>query len=131
MIIQRNNGIKLGISAGSRHGPTKKDGKGRPSTSPAAHRKPSKYTIVRKQPDIELLEKLRRILKDNYGQTRYNTDAEIYRDLPMLYLDAVKQGRDLDHQVEVLTAELAQLEELRSCFCRILELCNKQRKVKE
>ena len=125
----RNNGIKSGISQTSRHGPLKTNGKRRPSGSSINQKKPSKYTIVRKQKDIEQLEKLRRILKDVYGISNFNTDSEIYRELPRLYLDAVKQSNDHAARCEVLTAELVQLAELRECFCRILELCKAKRKL--
>lgn len=123
----RNDGKTSGISPGSRRNPSKSDGKRRPSTSPAEHRKPSKYTIVRTQQDIDQLEKLRGILKDVYGQGRYNTDSEIYRELPRLYLDAVKQSNDHATRCDVLTAELDQLEDLRTSFCRCMEL-SKERK---
>ena len=124
----KNNGIKPGISPRSRHDHRNIDGKGRPSTSPASSKKPSKYTIVRTQQDIHELEKLREVLRENSGHSRYNTDAEIYRDLPRLYHDAVERASAADHQVSVLTAELAQLDELRRCFCRIIELCKEKKK---
>jgi len=124
----RNNGINTRISPRSRPGPGKINGKKRSRTSPASSKKPLKYTIVRTNQDIHELEKLRRVLKDRYGISRYNTDAEIYRDLPSLYLDAVKHSQDLDHQVEVLTAELGQLQQLKDSFCRCIELSKEKRK---
>lgn len=117
----RIDGKKSGISPRSRHGPMKKDGKGRPSTSPATKKLPSKYTIVRTREDVNQLEKMRRILKDIYGQSRYNTDSEIYRDLPQLYLIAVKEAHDQQLANEELTAKLVQLEDLRTLICRISE----------
>lgn len=118
----KNDGKRMKMSPRSRHGPAKKDGKHGPPVTSASSKKPSKYTIVRKPEDLSQLEKLRRILKDSYGQMRYNTDAEIYRDLPRLYLDAVKQSNDHAARCDDLTAELAQLGELKNAFCRCMEL---------
>ena len=119
----RNDGKKKAISPGSGRGQRKSNGKKADVGSRQQRKTTAKYTIVRNNQDIEQLEKLRRILKDVYGHSRYNTDAEIYRDLPQLYLDAVKKGLDVELINEELTAKLDQLEDLRSSICRILEFC--------
>jgi len=77
-----------------------------------------KYTFERSKEDIKNLEKLR-----NHHYKSYNTDSEIYRDMPDLYLNAVKENQDLDHTIDELTAKLDQLEDLRTSFCRIFEIC--------
>ena len=84
-----------------------------------------KYTFVRSKDDIAKLEKLRQYLKQEhpYSLKTFNTDSEIYREMPDLYLNAVKQIQDLQLAIDELTAKLDQLEDLRSCFCRIFELC--------
>ncbi len=120
------DGKRSGISPRSRRPAGKKDGKKAPREGLQQHKKPSKYTIIRDGKDVELLEQLRRILKDVYGISQYNTDAEIYRDLPRLYLDAVKQSTDHAARCEVLTAERDQLQQLKDHICRILELCKKE-----
>ena len=127
----RNNGIMSGISQGSRHDHTKSDGKRRPSGSSTSSKltvKDTKYTIVRSKEDIAELDKVRKIFFENGVNISLKTDSEIYRRLPTEFQVAVKRAIDLDHQVEVLTAELDQLAELRGCFCRILELCKEKRK---
>jgi len=47
--------------------------------------------------------------------------------LPNEYQNAVERTRELDHQVDELTAKLDQLEDLRSCIYRILELCPRKK----
>ena len=82
-----------------------------------------KYTLWRSSQDIEKIEKLKRNLKDVYGQDRYNTDSEIYKKLPELYQNAVKKVYDQQLAIDELTAKLDQLEDLRASFCRIFEIC--------
>jgi hypothetical protein len=117
------DGKRSGISPRSRRGQRNKDGKKGPDQLPARRKSTAKYTIVRKPQDIEQLDKLRRILKDIHGPGRYNTDAEIYRDFPQLFFNAVKESQDLQLANEELTAKLDQLEDLRASVCRILEIC--------
>ena len=126
----RNDGKKVVISPRSRHGPGKKDGKRRPlvsSTSPKLTVKDTKYTIVRSKQDIAELDKVRKIFWENGVNLSLKTDAEVYRVLPKEFQVAVKRVQDLDHQVEELTVKLVQLEDLRSSFCRILELCPRKK----
>ena len=81
-----------------------------------------KYTFERTKEDIENLEKLRQHLRSEFYKS-YNADSKIYRDLPKLYLNAVKRNQDLDLAIDELTAKLDQLEDLRASFCRIFEIC--------
>lgn len=81
------------------------------------------YTFKRSKQDLKVLEKLRDHLKTEFFNKKYNTDSEIYRDLPNLYLNAVDSIRDLDHQVDVLTAKLEEFEDIRTLFKRVFELC--------
>lgn len=104
----KNDGKVSQVHAGSNAKSKKNDGK---------------YTLWRSNEDIEKFEKLKRYLKDVYGQDRYNTDSQIYKELPDLYLNAVKKDVQLQHQVDDLTAKLATLEDLRTSFCRIFEIC--------
>ncbi len=112
----------------SRNGPVQKDGKtdaraqlqnGKSTAKPIE----VKYTFVRSEDDIKKLEKLRIHLKSKFWNKSYNTDSEIYRNLPDLYLNAVKKNQDLDLAIDELTAKLDQLEDLRASFCRIFEIC--------
>jgi hypothetical protein len=124
------DGKKTGISARSRHGPGKINGKRRPpvsSTSPKLTVKDTKYTIVRSRQDIAELEKIREMLCEKWPGRSLKTDSEIYRILPNEYQNAVERIRVLDHQVDELTVKLVQLEDLRSSFCRILELCPRKK----
>lgn len=82
-----------------------------------------KYTFERSKEDIKNLEKLRNHLKSRYHYKSYNTDSEIYRDLPNLYFNAVKENHDHELAIDELTAKLDQLEDLRTSFCRIFEIC--------
>lgn len=124
----RNNGKTVGISPGSRPGPGKTDGKKRPSRSSTSAKKPSKYTIIRTPQDIENINKARKQICMNDFSISQNTDSAIYQALPTAYLSAVKKIDDQDLLIRKLTAELDQLGELRSCFCRILELSKEKRK---
>ena len=82
-----------------------------------------KYTLWRKKEDIEKIEKLRKELQHRFFALSFNTDSEIYKKLPDLYQNAVKKNVQLQRQVDDLTAKLATLEDLRTAFCRIFEIC--------
>jgi len=82
-----------------------------------------KYTLWRKKEDVANIEKLKRILKAKYGDHVFNTDSEIYKKIPELYSNAVKKNQVLQLAIDELTAKLDQLEDLRTCFCRIFEIC--------
>ena len=107
----------------SKIGPIKNDGKKGPDDQLQDGKLTVKYTFERSKDDIKKLAKLRDHLKNEFYHKSYKTDSEIYRNLPDLYLNAVKKNQDLDHQVDDLTAKLEQLEDLRASFCRIFELC--------
>ena len=126
----KNDGKKTGISPRSRHYHKKIDGKRqRPASSTSAKMtvKDTKYTIVRSKQDIAELEKIRKMLCEKWPGRSLKTDSEIYRILPNEYQNAVERIRVLDHQVDELTVKLVQLEDLRSSFCRILELCPRKK----
>lgn len=125
----RNDGKKTGISTRSQRAAGNFNGKkARPASSTSAKLtvKDTKYTIVRSKQDIVELEKIRKMFCEKWPGRSLKTDSEIYRLLPNEYQNAVEKTQDLDHQVQVLTAELAQLEDLRASFCRIFEICNKK-----
>jgi hypothetical protein len=127
----KNDGKKTGISARSRHDHQKIDGKRRLPTSSTSSNltvKDTKYTIVRSKQDIAELDKIRKMLCEQWPGRSLKTDSEIYRILPNEYQNAVKRTQGLDHQVEVLTAKLARLQQLEDHICRISELCNKKGK---
>ena len=106
----------------SKNGPSKNDGKKGPRDQLPGAKLTVKYTFERTKEDIKNLEKLRQHLRSEFYKS-YNTDSEIYRDLPKLYLNAVKKNQDLDLAIDELTAKLDQLEDLRASFCRISEIC--------
>ena len=87
-----------------------------------------KYTIERSDEDLAIIDKLRKHLQDNQSSSwkSYNTDSEIYRDLPGLYFDAVKRMQQLQLAIDELTAKLDVLEDLRSSICRIMEICKEE-----
>jgi hypothetical protein len=89
-----------------------------------------KYTLWRTPEDIKNLEKLRHHLKNNLVYSKFvnhnstwNTDSGIYKNLPDLYLNAVKKVSDQQLAIDELTAKLDELEDLRTSFCRIFEIC--------
>ena len=82
-----------------------------------------KYTIWRSKEDIEKLERVRKHLQSKYYYKSYKADSKIYKELPDLYLNAVKKCNDHQLAIDDLTAKLDQLEDLRASFCRIFELC--------
>ena len=107
----------------SKTGPLNNNGKRGPGNQLQHGKSTVKYTFERSKEDIKNLEKLRNHLKNKFHYKSYNTDSEIYRDMPELYLNAVKENQDLDHTIDELTAKLDQLEDLRTSFCRIFEIC--------
>jgi ribosome-associated translation inhibitor RaiA len=123
----KNDGKKKRYRRRSANGPVQIDGKKGHVDQLQNSKSTVKYTFERTKKDIENLEKVRRHLKSNYFHGSYsksfNTDSEIYRELPNIYLNAVKEKQDLQLAIDELTAKLDQLEDLRSCFCRIFELC--------
>ncbi len=110
----------------SRNGPIKNDGNDSQicaGSNAKCKKNAVKYTLWRKKEDIEKIEKLRDHLQKKYFGISFNTDSEIYKKLPDLYLNAVKRNLELINQVDDLTAKLDELEDLRASFCRIFELC--------
>jgi hypothetical protein len=80
-----------------------------------------KYTIERTQEDINNINKIRKYLElNNNGYNKsFKSDSKIYRELPVLFLNAVKRIDQLQLAIDELTAKMEDLEDLRSCFCRI------------
>jgi transposase len=106
----------------SRSSAEKNDGKKGPNDQLQDAKLTVKYTFDRSKEDIKNLEKLRQHLRSEFYKS-YNADSKIYRDLPKLYLNAVKRNQDLELIIDELTAKLDQLEDLRASFCRIFEIC--------
>lgn len=122
----KNDGKKKAISPGSGRGQRKSNGKKADVDGLQQHKltaKDTKYTIVRSRQDIAELEKIRKMFCEKWPGRSLKTDSEIYRILPNEYQNAVERIRELDHQVEVLTAKLDQLQQLEDHICRILEYC--------
>ncbi len=82
----------------------------------------AKYTLWRSKEDVAKIEKLKNFLNDKSARS-FNTDSQIYKELPDLYLNAVKKVSDQQLAINELTAKLDQLEDLRTSFCRIFEIC--------
>lgn len=126
----KNDGKKKAISLRSQHDHKNIDGKRRrpvSSTSAKMTVKDTKYTIIRSKEDIAELEKVKKIFWENGVNSKLKTDSEIYRMLPYEFEKAVKRVIELDHQVDELTVKLVQLEDLRTSFYRILELCPRKK----
>ena len=86
-----------------------------------------KYTIWRDQKDIKKLNLVREQLRSSSDIDtfqNFNTDSEIYRKLPDLWLNAVKKNNDQDLVIEELTAKLDKLQQLQDYICRIIEFCD-------
>jgi len=106
----------------SKPGNLKIDGKRGPNDQLLDKKMTAKYTIWRSKEDIKNLHNVKEILRSHFSKS-YNTDSEIYRDLPKLTAFQYKKIQDLQMANEELTAKLEQLEDLRSSICRIFELC--------
>ena len=107
----------------SKNGPVNNDGKKGPGDQLQHNKMTVKYTFERSKVDVENIAKVRRHLNTEFFSNRYQTDSKIYRDLPDLYLNAVKKNQDLQLAIDELTAKLDTMEDLRTCFCRIFEIC--------
>ena len=123
MTPTKNDGKRKQISTRSRRPAGKSDGNKGPADQLQHSKLTVKYTFERTKEDIANLEKVRRSLKLSFFSKSYVTGSEIYRDLPLLYLDAVKTIDDQILQQDELTAKLQQLDELRAHICRISEIC--------
>jgi len=111
----------------SKTGPAKNDGKGKQDLAARSQKMTAKYTLWRSKEDVAKIEKLKNFLNDKSARS-FNTDSQIYKELPDLYLNAVKKDVQLQRQVDDLTAKLATLEDLRTSFCRIFEICEMKKK---
>ena len=110
---------------GSRSPGEKSDGKKKLGSGPGSKKKTAKYTLWRSGEDVKNLEKVRKHLeKDSWGK-EYKTDSKIYKLLPAAFLNAVETIASKDQLIEKLTAKEENLEEIRSCICRINELVKK------
>jgi len=98
-----------------------KDGKTPRPGLPAGTRKPSKskYTIIRDNDDLAMLESVRSALRQKHMTLSLKTDAELYRLLASEYLDAVKTIDQLQLQQARLTAKMEESDEIREAICRI------------
>lgn len=107
----------------SKKGPIEKNGKTLLQGAQLQPKSTVKYTIERTSEDIKNIDKIRKYLEINNFNNSYKSDSKIYRELPSLFLNAVKEKQDLQLAIDELTAKLDQLEDLQSCFCRIFKLC--------
>lgn len=106
-------------------GPSQKDGKNSNQVDQLQHKTTVKYTIERTSEDIKKLDKIRKYLEQNNNGfiSSLKSDSKIYRCLPDLFLNAVKQNQDLQLAIDELKAKTQDLEDLKTCFCRINEIC--------
>lgn len=101
-----------------------KDGKKVSGNMAKDKKKTAKYTLWRSPEDIKNLEKVRTYLEKNNWK-KYKTDSGIYKELPDLFLDAVKTIEQLNLEVRELTAKKEDLEEISGHVCRIIEMVKK------
>lgn len=97
----------------------KSDGKSKHLVDQLQSKSTVKYTIERSMADINQLQKVKEVLKTEFYYKSFKTDSEVYRNLPKLYMDAVKKCGDLQLVIDELTAKLDTFEDLRSSICRI------------
>ena len=107
----------------SRSSAEKNDGKSKQDLATRPQKMTAKYTIWRSKEDIAKINKVRKFLEFEYSYKSYKADSKIYKGLPDLFLNAVKKIDDQQLIIDELTAKLDQLEDLRTCFCRIFEIC--------
>ena len=84
--------------------------------------KEGKYTIIRSKEDIQELHDVDGIL-EFYTNKMYTSDSKRYRDLPKVTAIMAGKIQDLQRTNSELTAKLEQLEDIRSCVCRIMNIC--------
>ena len=101
----------------------KNDGKVKQDLATRSQKMTAKYTIWRSKEDIKKLEKVRKYLDQEYSYKSHKATSKIYKELPDLYLNAVKKVSDQQLAIDELTAKLDVLEDLRTSFCRIFEIC--------
>jgi len=121
--MNRENTVKKkDITRGSATAAKQKAVKNRDSDHLQQDKKQSNYTIKRNQDDIKKIEKVRKHLKNECGPNSFNTDAEIYRELPYLYLNAVRTITDQDLVIAELQSKVAILDRARGLFCSLFEI---------
>lgn len=88
-----------------------------------------KYTIERTLDDIKNIDKIRKYLEQNGPYYKsFKSDSKIYRELPNLFLNTVKDNHQLQQDLDKLTVKLQDLDDLKSCFYRINEICKEVKK---
>lgn len=102
-------------------GPEKKDGKKGQRAAAADIKKTVKYTIERSKEDIKNLHQTVQIL-NIYFPRAYNTDSQIYRDLPKLTVKLHTMLQDLQKANDDLTVKQVVFEDLKRSICRINEI---------
>jgi len=81
-----------------------------------------KYTFQRDQDHLKDLERVRSCLRVETNKN-FKTDSSIYRELPLLFLDAVKEKHELELTINKLNAELDHLKQLQTHIAYIVDLC--------
>lgn len=79
--------------------------------------KPGIYTITRSKEDIKNIEAVKKQL--DLGKI---TDSKIYRLLPEIYLNAVKQIKTQDLMIQELQAKTDRLLQLKNYICGIKDM---------
>lgn len=82
-----------------------------------------KFTLRRSKEDIEKLEQVRRQLNLGMHNEIYHTDSSIYKDLPELYLHAIKKQEEMRMEIDELKSEMAVFEELFHSITRVIQIC--------
>lgn len=81
----------------------------------------TKYAILRSKEDIKKLKEVKDLL--NEEKEFYVTDSSVYRDLPDLYLFAVKTTDQLRREIQDLTAKVEDYGRLQEHINGILDFC--------
>jgi len=90
-----------------------------------------KYTFGRSKEDIKKINKLRNFLKNNdsfsgsivnWEHRTWNTDSEIYHEMPDLFFLAINTMQQLQQENEELTAKLDEMQDLKNSISHIIEI---------
>jgi len=102
----------------------KNNGKNGQSGAAAKQKLTVKYTITRTQEDIKRFQELKKYLQGEYYYKNYNTDSEIYRDLPVLFFELLDKVGKKNQIINKYERQIEELETLRNNIEEILEFFN-------
>lgn len=86
----------------------------------------TKYTIRRTKEDIDNINKVRKYLKSAHSNYKFTFDSEIYRKLPLMFLNAINRIELQKKLIHEMKAQIKLLNELQDSVNHVLEICKKE-----